>query len=142
MMDYRLTGITRAALAGKYKLPEKADIERERDGNDFDGIETFTKGKVSSVDEADVYYILSPRNTRNSAMLNTKTCPMCVSRRVKVVTRDVRRVWLGKHGFVTPAVTFHDRPSCGEKLYGPEALRKMELFRPKSIPRMMRRRAS
>lgn len=67
-------------------------------------------------------------------MIEMKTCPMCGSHRIKKVTRDVKRMWLGKHPYTAPRITLHECPNCGEQFYGPEAMKKMESFRPTSQP--------
>ena len=63
-------------------------------------------------------------------MLDIRTCPTCGSKRIKRVRRGVTRCVLGEK-YVVPAVEFHECPHCGEKLYGRQAMQKLELFRPK-----------
>jgi len=63
-------------------------------------------------------------------MLDIRTCPTCGSKRIKRVRRGVTRTAHGEK-YVVPAVEFHECPDCGEKLYGRQAMQKLELFRPK-----------
>ena len=63
-------------------------------------------------------------------MLDIRTCPTCGSKRLKRVCRGVTRNVLGEK-YIVPAVTFHECPNCGEKLYGRQAMHKLESFRPK-----------
>lgn len=64
-------------------------------------------------------------------MLDLRTCPTCGSKRLKRVRRGVTRTAHGEK-YVVPAVDFHECPNCGEKLYGRQAMHKLESFRPKT----------
>jgi len=61
-------------------------------------------------------------------MLDIRICPTCGSKRIRRVRRGVRRT-VGGEQFVVPGVEFHECPDCGEKLYGREAMRKLESYR-------------
>lgn len=74
-------------------------------------------------------------------MVNIKICPMCGSKRIRLVKRDVEGVW-GKQPFIARDIEFHECPKCGEKFYGPEAMDKIESFRPKVPRRSAKRKAS
>jgi YgiT-type zinc finger domain-containing protein len=63
-------------------------------------------------------------------MLDLKTCPTCGSRRIRRVRRTVTRKSRGKP-FTVPHLTFHECPDCGEQVYGPEAMEKIEAHRPR-----------
>ena len=62
-------------------------------------------------------------------MLDIRTCPTCGSKRIRVVRRSVARKFRGRT-YQVPDVEFHECPACGEKLYGREAMRKLETYRP------------
>lgn len=66
-------------------------------------------------------------------------CPTCGGRRIRVVKRDVRGNVRG-HKYIAKDIEFHECPDCGEKLYGPEAMRKIESFRPRVAAKPVRRR--
>ena len=52
---------------------------------------------------------------------------------VRTTESRYRGVTRTAHGekYVVPAVEFHECPDCGEKLYGRQAMHKLESFRPK-----------
>lgn len=64
-------------------------------------------------------------------------CPTCGSRRI----RSVRRNWIGKiegKSYSVPSLQFYECPDCGERIYGAEAIRKIEAHSPvftKAVPR-------
>jgi len=63
-------------------------------------------------------------------ILKIKTCPTCGSHKIHIVRRDYRGNFQGKP-YVARGVRFHECPSCGEKLFGPEAMKRIEEARPK-----------
>jgi len=66
-------------------------------------------------------------------MLNITECPTCGSGRIKLV----RRNWHGEskgRPYVVPNLQFHECPDCGERIYDPTAMRKIEAHRPSRIP--------
>jgi YgiT-type zinc finger domain-containing protein len=63
-------------------------------------------------------------------MIDLKTCPTCGSRRIRRVCRTVRRTYRGKP-YTVPRLTFHECPDCGEQVYSPEAMDKIEAHRPR-----------
>ena len=63
-------------------------------------------------------------------MLQIRTCPTCGSKGIHHVRRAVMRTVRGK-SYRVPGVVLHECPDCGEKLYGREAMRKLESYRPK-----------
>ncbi len=63
-------------------------------------------------------------------MIEHKTCPTCGSKRIHRVKRSLSLTSRGKP-FTVPAVIFHECPNCGEQVFGPEAMDKIEAHRPK-----------
>jgi len=64
-------------------------------------------------------------------MLPLTRCPTCDSRKIK----KVRRNWRGEargQAYVVPNLQFYECPSCGERVYDPEAMDKIEAHRPAS----------
>jgi YgiT-type zinc finger domain-containing protein len=64
-------------------------------------------------------------------MIDIKTCPTCGSKRIRKVKRTVTRTSRGRQ-FTVPQLTFHECPVCGEQVYSPEAMDKIEAHRSKS----------
>jgi YgiT-type zinc finger domain-containing protein len=62
-------------------------------------------------------------------MLHIKTCPTCGSKRIRVVRKDYHGRYKGK-AYVARDVEYHECPQCGEKLFGSEAMKKIESSRP------------
>jgi YgiT-type zinc finger domain-containing protein len=58
-----------------------------------------------------------------------KTCPTCGSDRIKRVVRDVIRRHKSRT-YTVPSVEFYDCPNCGERVYGREAMLKIEDYSP------------
>ena len=63
-------------------------------------------------------------------IMNLKTCPTCGSKRIRRVRRTVTRQSRGKP-FTVPQLDFHECPACGEQVYSPDAMAKIEACRPK-----------
>ena len=61
--------------------------------------------------------------------LQIKTCPSCGSDRIEQITQDIVRRYKGQE-YTVPAVTFHECPDCGEKVYDREAMLKIEACSP------------
>lgn len=64
--------------------------------------------------------------------MNIKTCPTCGSCDI----RKVRRKWIGESQgkkYTVPALEYYICPNCGEKVYGPQAIRKIEAYSPTFI---------
>ena len=61
-------------------------------------------------------------------MIELKTCPTCGSAKIQKVRRTVTRGPIGRR-YTVPQLTFHECPACGEQVYGPEAMEKIEVFR-------------
>jgi len=62
-------------------------------------------------------------------MPRIKTCPTGGSRSIRLVGKDDRGRFKGK-AYVAPDVEYYECPACGEKLFGREAMRRIESFRP------------
>jgi YgiT-type zinc finger domain-containing protein len=63
-------------------------------------------------------------------MLRIKTCPTCDSRKIHLVRKDYHGNFQGKR-YVAKGVRFYECPNCGEQVFGPEAMKKIEDARPK-----------
>lgn len=61
-------------------------------------------------------------------MMDLKTCPTCGSKRIHRVRRTVTRTSRGKN-YTVPQLTFHECPNCGEQVYSPSAMEKIEAYR-------------
>jgi YgiT-type zinc finger domain-containing protein len=62
-------------------------------------------------------------------MIRHKTCPTCGSKRIRLVRRDLTRTFRGQ-SYKVPRVQFHQCPDCGEEIYSPEAVRKIQAHSP------------
>lgn len=63
-------------------------------------------------------------------MIEHKACPTCGSKRIHLVKRSLSFTSSGKP-FAVPSVVFHECPNCGEQVFSPEAMNKIEARRPK-----------
>jgi YgiT-type zinc finger domain-containing protein len=61
--------------------------------------------------------------------LNIKTCPTCGSRQIKRVRGPLKRKHNGR-SFVVPNVEYFACPQCGEKLFVPAAMDKIQAASP------------
>ena len=62
-------------------------------------------------------------------MVQITRCPTCGSRKIRKVCRTVSRTFRGRP-YKVPRLQFHECPACGERVYSPDAMRKMEAYRP------------
>lgn len=62
-------------------------------------------------------------------MLKITHCPTCGSDKLRLVKRDQPREVKGQ-AYVVPELEFHECPVCGEQIYSPEAMRKIEAYSP------------
>jgi len=60
-------------------------------------------------------------------------CPTCGSERIKQVRRRWTGVFKGQR-YVVPNVRFYECPDCGETVFDPDAVDKIEAHRP-ALPR-------
>ncbi len=74
-------------------------------------------------------------------MINITTCPTCGGRKIKKVTRSFVDEFQGET-YLVPSLEFHECPDCGERLYGPEAMRKIEAYSPAYAKQRKRRKAA
>ena len=72
-------------------------------------------------------------------MVRISRCPTCGSRRIKLVRRDWQDSAAGET-YTVRGLEFHECPDCGEKLYSPEAMRKIEAVSPACKSRLRVRR--
>jgi YgiT-type zinc finger domain-containing protein len=65
------------------------------------------------------------------------SCPSCGSRKLKKVRRTLVEEYQGRE-YRVPGLEFHECPACGEKIYSPEAMRRIEAaypaFRARPLP--------
>ena len=69
-------------------------------------------------------------------MLDVSHCPSCGSNRIREVQRDVTREFEGRT-YTVPQLTFHECPGCGETVYDPEAVRRLQAHSPAEEPNIM-----
>lgn len=71
--------------------------------------------------------------------LQIKTCPICGSKRIRRVTRDIQSTRGGTR-FTAHGIEIEECPNCGEQLFSPEALQAIAAQRPQ--PKRAGRRKS
>ena len=64
-----------------------------------------------------------------NAMVKHKICPTCGSTRVRRVRRTITRTFRGKT-YRVPSVEFHECQKCGEEIFSPEAVRRIQARSP------------
>jgi YgiT-type zinc finger domain-containing protein len=62
-------------------------------------------------------------------MKNLTICPTCGSDKIKKVRRNLQRSAKGI-AYTVPLLEFHECPNCDEKVFDPEAMRKIESYSP------------
>ena len=62
-------------------------------------------------------------------MKKITTCPSCGSEKIKKVKKNWKGEFQGRT-YTVPALEYHECPSCGEKIYDREAMRKIESHSP------------
>lgn len=65
-------------------------------------------------------------------------CPTCGQRTLVEVCRDLSRTVHGQ-AYTVPQLTFEECTSCGERVYSPEAMRKIEAYSPSFTARRLRK---
>ena len=60
-----------------------------------------------------------------------KTCPMCGSKRIRRVKRDIESTRRG-HTLIARDIEVEECPDCGERLFSPEAIEEIESQRPRA----------
>lgn len=68
-------------------------------------------------------------------------CPTCGSKKIKQVRRNLIRNFRGQT-YVVPDLEYHECPDCGERVYDPQAMRKIEAHSPAYAKRQKRRKAA
>lgn len=68
-------------------------------------------------------------------------CPSCRSRKIQHVTRDWQGNWKGQ-SYTVPALEYWDCPACGEKVFSPEAIRRIQSVSAAYRQKRARRRAA
>ncbi|MCI0611529.1 YgiT-type zinc finger protein [bacterium] len=76
-----------------------------------------------------------------STMIEISICPTCGSNKVKRVKRDWTDQFNGEV-YTVPNLEFHECPACGEMIYDPQAMRKIEAYSPAYTKRQKRRKAA
>lgn len=74
-------------------------------------------------------------------MITISSRPSCGSAKIRKVKRDWTDSFQGE-SYLVPALEFHECPDCGERLYGPEAMRKIEAYSPAYAKLRKRRKAA
>ena len=62
-------------------------------------------------------------------MMKLRSCPSCGSKKIGQVRQD----WIGEfqgQTYTVPKLEFHECPACGEKVYGREAMQRIEASSP------------
>ena len=62
-------------------------------------------------------------------MVHHKKCPTCGSTKIRRVRKTIARSCCGKT-YTVPAVVYHECPACGEEIFSPEAVRKIQASSP------------
>ncbi|MGQ0763779.1 MAG: YgiT-type zinc finger protein [Acidobacteriota bacterium] len=62
-------------------------------------------------------------------MLKLKTCPTCGSNKIKKIRKDLTERHNGV-AYVVPDIEYYECPSCGERVYDRNAMRKIEFHSP------------
>ena len=73
-------------------------------------------------------------------MLKITRCPTCGSRKIKKVRRNLKSEVHGKR-YTVPNLEFYECPACGEHVYDPEAMRKIQAYSPAFAKRRLKRTA-
>jgi YgiT-type zinc finger domain-containing protein len=68
-------------------------------------------------------------------------CPTCGSAEIRVVKRDLERTVKGIT-YTVPALEFEECPVCGEKVFDPAAMRKIEAYSPSFAKPQRKKRAA
>jgi YgiT-type zinc finger domain-containing protein len=62
-------------------------------------------------------------------MIKITTCPTCGSKKIKLGSRNLVRNFRGQT-YAVPDLEFHECPDCGEHVYDPQAMRRIEAHSP------------
>jgi len=72
--------------------------------------------------------------------LSLAACPACGSLSLEAVERDWTGTWSGQ-SYSIPNLRFFECPSCGERIYSPEAMRRIQAASPAFRKPRLRRSA-
>ena len=61
--------------------------------------------------------------------LDIEYCPNCGSDQIKRVCRDWSGIYKGQ-AYIVPEVMFYECPVCGERVFTPEAMQKIQIHSP------------
>ena len=62
-------------------------------------------------------------------MIKLTKCPTCGSDRIKKLRKNWMDDYQGKR-YTVPNLEFYECPNCGERVYDPEAMRKIQTYSP------------
>lgn len=68
-------------------------------------------------------------------------CPTCGSKKIKQIRRNLVRNFQGR-SYVVPNLEYHECPDCGERVYDPQAMRKIEAHSPAYAKKRRRKEAA
>jgi YgiT-type zinc finger domain-containing protein len=68
-------------------------------------------------------------------------CPTCGSDEIRAVRRTLKRAYKGRR-YTVPNLCFHECPRCGEQVFDPEAVRRIEARSPAFAKRHDARRSA
>jgi len=74
-------------------------------------------------------------------MMKITICPTCGSNKIRLVRRD----WTGNYKgepYIVPDLEFHECPDCGERMFGKEAMEKIEAHSPKLAKARLKKKAA
>jgi YgiT-type zinc finger domain-containing protein len=74
-------------------------------------------------------------------MIKITICPTCGSKKIKRLKRDWVDEFQGQT-YTVPDLEFHECPDCGERIYDPEAMRKIEAYSPAYAKKRIRKKAA
>jgi len=74
-------------------------------------------------------------------MIKISICPTCGSNKIKRLKRDWVDEFKGET-YIVPALEFHECPDCGERVYDPQAMRKIEAHSPAYAKHRARKQAA
>ena len=61
--------------------------------------------------------------------MDIRTCPTCGSKKIKKIRGNLTREFEGEK-YSVPNVEYYECPDCGERIYGREAVRKIQAKSP------------
>lgn len=67
--------------------------------------------------------------------------PTCGNKKIKLVRRSLIRNFRDQN-YVVPALVYHECPDCGERVYDPQAMRKIEAHSQAYAKKRIRKKAA